>query len=193
MPRPSSIDRLEPEVRERIARLRDAGCTLDEILGALADLEGVAISRSALGRHVQGLDKMAISMRRSRDVANALSARLGEAEPSRHGQLNVELLHTMILDLFLKAQAGDEAGELSKGGKALIAGDPMAVSLMARALESLAKASKTDVEYRADVEAAMRAKLAAEAKENIGKVARAQGLSAETAAALMAGAFGVKS
>ena len=190
--RPSSIDRLDPQIRERIARLREAGCTIDEILAALGELEGAAISRSALGRHVQGLDKLGIQMRRSRDVAQALVAQLGTAEPSRQAQLNFELLHTLILDLFLKSQAG-ETEDFGKGAKALFAGDPMAISLLGRALESLAKASKSDVEYRADVETAMRARLADEAKAGIATVAKSRGLSSDVVAALLEGGFGVKS
>ena len=186
MARPSSVDRLPDQIRERIGQLRDAGFTIDEILSALAELEGVEISRSALGRHIQGLDKLGVQMRRSRDVATALVGKLGTAEVGRNAQLNIELMHTVILDLFMKAQAGEET-ELSKGGQAFAKRDPMGIQLVAKALEHLAKASKTDAEYRTEVEKQVREKLAAEAKENIGRVAASQGLSAETAKAIMEG------
>ena len=191
MARPSSIDRMPDEIRERIGQLRDGGSTIDEILAALAEVDGVAISRSALGRHIQNLDRLGVQMRRSRDVATALVGRLGTAEIGRNAQLNIELMHTAILDLFMRAQEGD-GSDLSKGGQAFARRDPMGISLVAKALEHLAKASKTDAEYRAEVERQIRETLQAEAKENINAIAKKQGLSAETAAALMAGAFGVK-
>lgn len=191
MARRSSFDRLPNEIKERIGQLRDAGHSIDEILAALSELDGVAISRSSLGRHIKGMDRLGIQMRRSRDVAQALVARLGTAEIGRNAQLNIELLHTVILDLFLKAQEDDTA-DLSKGGQAFAKRDPMGIQLIAKALEHLSKASKTDQEYRADVEAQVRARLEEEARQNIGVIAKTQGLSAESAAAIMAGAFGVK-
>ncbi|GAD26448.1 Mu-like prophage FluMu protein [Gluconobacter thailandicus F149-1 = NBRC 100600] len=186
MARPSSIDRMPDEIRERIGQLRDGGSTIDEILAALAELDGVEISRSALGRHIQNLDRLGVQMRRSRDVATALVGRLGTAEVGRNAQLNIELMHTAILDLFMKAQDGDGT-DLSKGGQAFAKRDPMGIQLVAKALDHLAKASKTDAEYRAEVKKQVREELAAEAKENISKVAASQGLSAETAKAIMAG------
>nr|WP_294915371.1 phage protein Gp27 family protein [uncultured Neokomagataea sp.] len=192
MARKSSIERLPEAVRQRIQQLLDGGHTLDEILEALEPLGVVGISRSALGRYTKATANLTVWRNRSRDVAQALAAQLGTAEVGRHAQLNIELLHTTILDLFLKAQDPESGADLSKGAKAAMSGDPMGISLLARALESLSKASKTDIEYRADVEKHVREALQAEAKENIGVIAKSQGLSAETAAALMSGAFGVK-
>jgi len=55
MARMSTVDRLPPEVRELIERLRGNGRTIDEILAKLRDLDA-EVSRSALGRHIKLLD-----------------------------------------------------------------------------------------------------------------------------------------
>ena len=59
MARPSSIDQLPETVRAEIGRLRQNGRTIDEILAHLRKLDGIApISRSALGRHLQHMEKL---------------------------------------------------------------------------------------------------------------------------------------
>ena len=70
MPRPSSISKLDERVRSEIGRLRMAGCTIDEIIAHLRTMqEDISVSRSAMGRHIQGLDAIGEEMRRARVVA----------------------------------------------------------------------------------------------------------------------------
>jgi DNA-binding transcriptional ArsR family regulator len=52
----STIRRLPAELREMIARLRQNGLTIDEIMAKLHELD-VGVSRSALGRHIKLLDE----------------------------------------------------------------------------------------------------------------------------------------
>jgi len=85
--RPSSIDRLPEAVRELIGKLRGQGRTIDEILNHLQTLD-VEVSRSALGRHTQWLDRVSERMLQSRQVTEALIERLGavgENPPSWSG------------------------------------------------------------------------------------------------------------
>jgi hypothetical protein len=152
--RKSTVDRLGPEVRDAIGRLLDQGCTLDEIL---AHLEGmsVEVSRSALGRYTQRLATAGEKLRRSRTVAEALVRKLGDQPESKTARLNIELLHGVILDLFMAEE--DEADE---DGRAALKGNPMGAMMLAKALEHLTKASRHDVEFieRAEKRAAERAK-----------------------------------
>ncbi|MCH4024025.1 MAG: DUF3486 family protein [Acetobacter sp.] len=188
MSRPSSVDQLDSEIREEIGRLRGNGHTIDEILAALRELDVTSISRSALGRHVQSMEKIASRLRHSRNVAEALVRQLGDAPASRSAQLNIELLHTAILDLNLASE--DEAdGE----GLAALKGNPEGLMLLAKALDHLTKSAKADIDNQKQIEERVEKRLKAQAEKHVVDEARKKGISAETARALMAGAFGVKS
>jgi hypothetical protein len=187
--RPSSIDKLPDEVRDRIAQLRGSGWTIDQILEHLATLLDQVPSRSALGRHIVGLDKLGERIRRSRDVASALAREFGDAPGSKAAQVNIELLHSAVLELFSKAGDGEE---VNAAGTAALAGDPQGVMLLAKALDHLAKASKTNVDFVAAAEARATARARAEAATSAEAVAREKGLSADTVSAIKAAIFGVK-
>lgn len=188
MPRPSSIDQLPEEVRVEIGRLRGLGWTIDQILEHLRELLDRAPSRSALGRHIQGLDKLGERMRRSRQVAEALVRELGTAPESQAARLNIELIHTAILDLFMHA---DDTAE-GTAGEAQPPREPIDIQWLAKAVDHLAKASKTNVEFVADIEARAAAKTKTEAATAAETVARERGITAGTIEAIKAGIFGVK-
>jgi len=141
MPRQSTIRRLPPEVRELIGTLLGDGRTLDEILAHLRELGTPVVSRAALGRYKQRLDKVGEKLRHSREVAEALIAKLGAAPESKATRLNVELMHGVILDLLLKIS---EEGE-GENGEAVVL-DPMSAMLLGKSLDHLARASKSDAE-----------------------------------------------
>jgi len=190
MARPSSIDKLPAEIRAEIGRLRQDGHTIDEILAHLADMRShVAISRSALGRHIQGLNEIGERMRRSRVVAESLVRELGTAPESQAARLNIELLHSAVMDLFMKAEAG---GQVDKDGRAAIDGNPEGVMMLAKALDHLGRASKTNVDFLVAAEKRAAEKAKAEAFAAIEDVAKnkAAGLSTETVAAIKAKIFG---
>mgnify|MGYP000644388301 CR=1 FL=1 len=187
--RPSKIDQLPEEVRTTIAQLRGRGWTIDQIREHLAKLLDEVPSRSALGRHIMGLDKLGERIRRSRDVASALVRELGDAPESKAARANIELMHSAVLDLFLKAGDGEA---VDVDGTAALAGNPEGVMLLAKALDHLAKASKTNVDFLAAAEKRATDKARAEAASSAEAVAREKGLSADTIAAIKAGIFGVK-
>jgi hypothetical protein len=190
MGRPSSVDKLPEEVRIEIGRLRGLGWTIDQILEHLRGLLDQAPSRSALGRHIKGLDALGERMRRSRQVAEALVRELGDAPESRTARLNIELLHSAILDLHMHAADGDES--VDEGGKAALAGNPMGAMLLAKALDHLARASKNNVEFLAAAEKRATERAKREAASAIESIARDRGISADTLEAIKAGIFGVK-
>jgi hypothetical protein len=176
------------EIRSEIGRLRMQGCTIDAIVAHLQTLYGKAPSRSALGRHIQGLDKLGEKMRRSRQVAEALVAELGDAPESTAARINIELMHNVILDLFMHSADGID---VDGGGAAALAGNPEGAMMLAKALDHLTRASKTNVDFIAAAEkrATERAKKAAAvAVETVG---RERGISADTLEAIKAGIFGV--
>ena len=134
MSKVSNIKRLPPELRDLIHGLLEDGHTLDEIKGKLDEL-GADVSRSALGRYKKKLNQVGEKIRQSRTVAEALVKNLGDAPESKTARLNIELMHSAILNLM--AADNDDEDSLN----------PMGAMLMAKALDHLAKAQKADSEH----------------------------------------------
>jgi hypothetical protein len=142
--RPSSIDKLDAEVRELIGQLRmDHGWTIDQIRQRLLDM-GQTVSRSALGRHVRTLEDIAAEMREAQAMATALAREVGDADQSRMLDVNAQLLQANMFKLMLAAN--EEDGE----GVQLSAKDAKA---FADALRSIALTRKTDLETLEKAEA----------------------------------------
>jgi hypothetical protein len=177
------------EVREEIGKLRELGWTLDEIMEQLRCLYDKAPSRSALHRHVQGLEKIMEKTRRSRQVAEALSRSLGDAPESAAARVNIEFLHGAIQDLFMRAADGEL---VDKHGQAMLNGNPEGTMMLAKALDHLARASKTNIDFIQAAEARSANLARKEAATAVDVVAREKGLTKDTVAAIKAGIFGVK-
>jgi hypothetical protein len=190
MARHSSIERLPEPLREAIAQLRQAGRTIDEITAHLQAMTEAAPSRSAIGRHVKKMDFVAERMRRSRQVAEALVAELGDAPESRTARLNIELLHSAIMDLFMNAESGEE-GDADAEGRAALAGNPQGLMLLAKGVDHLARARRSDADAVRIAEQRAEKKAKEKAVVSIEITARARGLSAETIEAIKAGILGV--
>lgn len=140
MPRKSSISRLPAEIRELIGDLREQGRTIDEILAKLRELD-VTVSRSSLGRHLKNAAEVGERIRRSREIADALVRRFGDAPESKTARLNIELMHSVVMDVVtaVEARGADEAGEP-------VTLDAMQVMLLSKALDHLGKASRSDAD-----------------------------------------------
>lgn len=187
MARPSRIDRMDPEIREIIGRLRQHGKTIDEILDHLRTME-IDVSRSALGRHVQSMEKVGERMRRSRAIADALARQIGDTSESKLTSLNIELLHGFVFDFL--ASAEDDSAE-GAGAKAMLR-EPMAMKLFSEAVERLTKASRHNADFVDQVEKRAAARAKTEAAKAVDAIAKEKGISADTLAAIKAGIFGVK-
>lgn len=188
MARASNVDKLPEEIREEIGRLRANGHSLDEILAALRELDVQSISRSSLGRHIQNLDKLVATNRRSRTVAQALARQMGDANASQFARANIELLHGIILDLHMAAEGdGKDTSWLET-----LRSNPKGVEALAKALDHLTRASKTDAEFVKEIEAQTEARLRKQAESNLKDEGKRQGLSVDVVAAMAAGLFKVK-
>ncbi len=152
--RPSSIDRLPQEVRDWIGRLRDQGCTIDEIIIKLRELDKDAVpSRSALGRHLKKAEEVAERLRKSRQVADVIVRRLGESDPDKTTRMNIELMHNVLFEIATRASDDGES----------VTFEPMEAMLLAKALDHLGKASKDDVARTVAIEKRAAEKAKAEA------------------------------
>ena len=190
MSRPSSIDPLPDEIKSEIGRLRLQGCTIDDILAHLRTMHGVtSVSRSAMGRHVKGLERVAEQIRRSREVATALVQQLGDAPESETARLNIEIMHSAILDLKMRSADGED---VDADGAAALAGNPEGIMLIAKAIDHLSKAQKNTADFAEKIEKAAEARAKREAALRVDAVAKEKGISADTLIAIKAGIFGVK-
>jgi predicted transcriptional regulator len=201
---PSKADRLPGALKEALAELWfSRRYSLDQVKGWLDDVaagrldlvprelaelppDAVAIqatevpSRSGLHRHVQGLDRLAERLQRSRAVAEGLVRTLGKAPESRQMQLNVELMHSVVTDVFLKAEAAVEEGE------GQVTFDAKTIHDLSKALDHLASARKKDADLVLKVREEMAKDAAKKVDSAVKDAAKAgeKGLSAERIAQL---------
>lgn len=179
---PSTIDRLDPEIRELIGQLRiDKGFTIDEIRAALVKVIGEdrAPSRSALGRHVRSLAEMSAGLRETQIYAEALAKEAGSKSGSQLLDMNTQLLQTHMFKLMIAEKDGEGVVLTSKE-----------VKEHSEALRNIAITRKTDLE------AIAKAKQQAADEERIANAdkaagaARAKGLSKDTVDAIRRAVLG---
>lgn len=127
------------EIRDAIARKREAGHTIDQIR---AHLETMGVppeempSRSGLGRKIQSIDRVLEMVRSSRGMTEALVERLGEAKEGRAARANIELTQALVMQLLAAAASEDNEVRLSAKEAALVA----------KTLADLSRAQKTDLD-----------------------------------------------
>jgi hypothetical protein len=135
--RPSTVDQLDPEIKRLIADLRlEHGWTIDQIhekLKALAQ----PVSRSALARHTKSLEEIGRDLRHSREMAKALVEAAPVGDDAKMAELNLELMHAMVLRMLTATEDGE-----------LVTFEPKESMFMASTLTQLASARKTDAERR---------------------------------------------
>ncbi len=168
---PSSIDRLDPEIRELIAQLRvDKGFTIDEIRAALVKVIGEdrVPSRSALGRHVRGLAEVSADLRETQIYAEALAREAGGKSGSQLLDMNAQLLQANMFKLMLAEREGEG-----------IVLSPKEAKEFSEALRNIALMRKTDLEVvaKAEQRAAEKERLAS--ADKAAKFARSKGFSKE--------------
>lgn len=175
MHRPSTVDKLEPEVRELIAKLRiDRGWTIDQIRKRLIEMGQEDVpSRSALGRHVRGLADVSADLRETQIYAEALAREAGGKGGSQLLDMNSQLLQANMFKLMLAEREGEG---IQLGTKE--------VKEFSEALRNIALMRKTelDVVERAEKRATEKATKAA--AEKAVTAARSKGLSKDTVEAI---------
>jgi len=179
---PSTIDRLDPEVRELIAQLRiDKGFTIDEIRAALVKIIGEdrVPSRSALGRHVRGLAEVSADLRETQIYAEALAREAGSKTGNQLLDMNAQLLQANMFKLMLAEREGEG-----------ILLTPKEAKEFSEALRNVALMRKTeqDVIAKAEQRAAEKERLASADKAT--SAARAKGLSKDTVDAIRKAVLG---
>jgi len=180
---PSSVDKLDPEIRELIGHLRiDKGWTIDQIRQRLIDMGQEDVpSRSALGRHVRGLAEVTADLKLSQTYAEAIAREAGDKGPGQLLDMNAQLLGANMLKLMM-AEADGEGIQLG----------PKEAKEFSEALRNLALMRKTELDTIARAEERAAKKATAEAAEKAVAFGREAGLSAERLAQLRREVLGVK-
>lgn len=191
--RPSSVtQKLPPEIQGEIVRLRERGKTIDQIMEKLRELAPEAdVSRSALGRHVKWLDEEFEDLRRSRQVAEHLSAALEDGRDAHSARINIQLLHNEVFELLRQTRQMAKLAE--EGGEGIGLGDrAKAVASIGRTLANVTRAARTNLDYIAAVRAEAAETATKEAAGKAAEAAKSKGMSSETAEFIKAFVLGVK-
>jgi hypothetical protein len=178
--RRSSIDRLDPVIREEVDAAIKRGATVDEITWTLKGL-GADVSRSAVGRYSKQYRDLAHRQRDMQSIAKAFGQEFGGADDLQ-GRLMVQLLTSLITRVAMPIAAGDEVEGV----------DFKDLHYLARAVKDASSAAKTDVDREAKIrtEEARRAREKAAAEG--AAAAKAAGASEETAAFIRAKILGIE-
>lgn len=165
---PSSIDRLDPEIRALIGQLRvDRGWTIDEIRARLIEMGQQDVpSRSALGRHVRSLAEVSADLRESQVYAEALAREAGSKGGGQLLDMNAQLLGANMFKLMLAGREGEGVQLSSKEAKEF-----------SEALRNLALTRKTELDVIEKAEKRAADKATKAAAESVTRAARSKGLS----------------
>ena len=158
MGRTPHLHRLSPKLLNEINRLLSEGrFTLDEIVEHLRSMGVDSVSRSALGRQKQKLEKVAAKLRQNKEITEALTRECGASSvEGMQGRMLVNILRTLVYDcLQTRIVDGEEI-------------DPKQFMALGRALKDMAQAARLDQDFetriRERVEREAEAKLREAAK-----------------------------
>jgi predicted transcriptional regulator len=175
--RPSTVDRLDPDIKRMIADLRlEHGWSIDQIKGKLDEL-AQPVSRTALARHTKSLDEISRDLRRTRETARVLTEAVEPGQDGKVTQLGIELLESAIIRL-MTAEA--DTGEL-------VTFDPKEAMQLSITLKNLV-GSKGGL---ADIRTKAKAEQKKESAETAKGAAQAAGLSKDTVDAIYHAVLGV--
>lgn len=170
-------DQVEAWLREFLAGRLSLDAVMEKIDNQFGDQLGDEMpSRSALHRHSKKYAALAARLKESQEVTDLLVANVGPDVADGKGfQVLVQAFQSLAFNMLASMGPDDHL-------------DPEELMQFARAIGSVASAQKTDTDRALKVRQVALKDAAAAAE----KVAKSQGLSKETLAAIRAGILGVK-
>ncbi|HRH80609.1 MAG TPA: DUF3486 family protein [Thiobacillaceae bacterium] len=171
MGRASSIQRLDPRIREAVdAAIREGRATIADIVDLVHGMGGHA-SKSAVHRYRVSVEAQMEHYRQAQALARVWVEQIPD-------QGDVAQLTRQVLSVLAFRAAGDMGeGEVIEGKE---------VAWLARALKDIAASAKQDVDTRR----ALRAEIEAEQQARLATVAKARSLDAATLAAVREALYG---
>ncbi len=179
MARKNKIHTLPEEVVTEINMMLGSGrYRLDDVMAHLRQMGHDEISRSGLHRHSKSVKEIATAMRRSRDVAEALTKELGPSvEEGNASRRVIEMLQGVMLDMV--------TGVMLDADKEV---DPKAFMQLGTALKNMAAAQKLDVDRTEKI----KEQAAKDAAKRAAGAAKSQGLGVDAIRAIERAVAGVE-
>lgn len=178
MGRTSTVEKLPEDILQKLqSLLRDPRVSQFDAtarINAILEEQGhKTVSKSAVNRYAQKMERVGAKLKESREVAKMYIDRLGEDQSGDVGKLVNEMIRTMVFDITLKMQGEsidpEMAPEIAKMIKNL--------SLSMQQLENAAT-------INAKREEQIRKRAALEAAEAMETAAKSQGLTSEAVQAI---------
>ncbi len=175
----SKVKAMDPELRAELDRLlREDRFSLDEVLAHLRQLAknpAELPSRSGLGRYAQQFQTLSDRMRRSQEIADRLIAECGPQISDGKGfQVLVHGFQSLAFDALANVAEGETV-------------DWENLSFLARAISSVASATKADTDRALKV----RQETAKQAAAAVDKIGKARGITADTVEEIRRAVLGV--
>lgn len=181
--RPSTIDRLPDDVREKLHELlRDPRVTQLEAtrqINEILEREGheERLSKSSLNRYAVRMEAVGQKMREAREVADMWIGKLGARPEGEMGNLINQLVRSLTFDVSLKLQEGELTADELPGTIDMLKD----LALTAARLE---KASSENVKREAEIRRQEREKAAEAAARVVEESAGSAGISEDTVQAI---------
>ena len=170
MARRSTIDRLPEDVRRWLERaLNESGFSGYTELETLLRDRGYVISKSAIHRYGQKIERRYGAIRAATEAARMLTAGASDDQDTR-SEAVIALIQTELFESIVQLQEAEEEKVDSKERVALL-------SKVAKNVATLSRASVNLKKYQADIRREAREELLREQTANLNETARAQGLS----------------
>lgn len=152
MPRMSIIDRFPLEVRKKIEQFRRDGMTIDEIMEELSkinkeEIKIPEISRAALGKHIQKIDKIGEHVRFAQEIAKTVLEKMDGKDTALILRANLEVMYSILLGILMDSVITPESGGLDQP----VDITPRNASILARTLRDLISAQKIGADWEAKI------------------------------------------
>lgn len=169
----SSIDRLPPELREKLIELlQNPAITQKEIVDEINKAAGeTVVSKSGVNRYKLRMDRFAAKSREAREVADAYIEKYGTENRNKLGKVVNEYIKLMVFDLTTELEElKDSDGEIKPEDLADI------IYKVSRAIKELEHAEKLNAQREAEIKAAVQKETA----EKVETVCKQNGVSKDT-------------
>ncbi|MCM0081791.1 DUF3486 family protein [Geomonas sp. Red32] len=187
MPKPSTIEQLPPDIKNRLQELlqdpRVSQLELTAHINELLEAGGhdERVSKSAVNRYALRMADVGEKLRQSRDVADMFISKVGAAPQGQMGLLINEILRTLAFDLTLKIQDADLSDPET------LASTIDQVKALALATQRLEQGAMINIKRESEI----RRQALEDAAKRAAEVAKKGGISADTISSIRREILGI--